>query len=317
MNTMKRLVSISILLFMGTIVHAQFDAHFNYYRAVENLYNPAAMNRDAKLNVNGSLSMQMAGYTHAPVTMYLGANVALPFGKMRHSAGVGLLNETIGLFTNQRLLLNYAYKIGMGKGWMNIGVQGGVMSEQFNGGMVKAEMQNDPAFPTGDEKGTVADLGAGLLYVRGDWYVGASATHLNFPHVEFGKGEGKHAEMDVQPTLYLTGGYNIGLKNPLLRVQPSFLVQSERNFFRADINVKATYEYEEAMLMAALTYSPGISVTPMIGGRYKGVLIGYAYEIFTQGVGMKNGSHDLMISWQTDVDFYSKGKNVHKSVRYL
>lgn len=317
MNKMRRLISITILLFMGISVHAQFDAHFNYYWTVENFYNPAAMNRNLKLNVNGSIAMQMAGYTHAPTTMFLGANMAAPFGKMRHSAGVGLLNESIGLFTNRRLLFNYAYKITMGRSWMNIGVQGGVMSEQFNGGKVKAEMQNDPAFPNGEERGTVGDIGAGILFVRGNWYLGASATHLNFPHIEFGKGEGKLAEMDIDPTLYLTGACNIGLGNPLLSVQPSFLVQSDLDFLRADLTLKGTYQYDSALFMAALTYSPGISVTPMIGGRYKGVLIGYAYEIYTQGTGYANGSHDLMVSWQTDVDLFKKGKNVHKSVRYL
>ena len=44
---------------------AQTDAHFNHFLEVENFYNPAAMNRNGRTNVVGSLSMQMAGYTHA------------------------------------------------------------------------------------------------------------------------------------------------------------------------------------------------------------------------------------------------------------
>ena len=255
-------------LILSVRVQAQSDAHFTHFREVENFYNPAAMNRNTRMNVVGSLAMQMAGYTNAPVSMYIGANTAVPFGKMRNSLGVGLYNETLGLFTNRRLLFNYAYKIGMGKGWMNIGIQGGVMSEEFNGGKLKLETPNDPAFPTGNERGTVGDLGAGLFYSRGEWYLGASAQHLNCPHVEFGKTQGKTAEMDIKPTLYLTGGCNIAL-------------------------------------------------TAMIGGKVRDVLIGYAYEFYTGGVGAINGSHDLMVSWQTDVDFFKKGKNVHKSVRYL
>ena len=179
------------------------------------------------------------------------------------------------------------------------------------------EAQNDPAFPTGQERGTVGDLGAGMLFVHGEWYVGASAQHLNFPHVEFGKTEGKTTEMDIRPTLYLTGGCNIGLRNPLLSVQPSFLVESDLDFYRTDLSVRGTYQYDATLLYLGVSYSPGISVTAMVGGRIRDVLIGYAYEFYTSGVGALNGSHDLMVSWQTDVDFFKKGKNVHKSVRYL
>ena len=319
MNMVKRIVSVSIIICLAlyTDLYAQSDAHFTHFREVENFYNPAAMNRDSRLNVVGSLAMQMAGYTHAPVSMYLGANTAIPFGKLRNSVGVGLFNETIGLFTNRRLLLDYAYKIGLGKGWMNIGVQGGVMSQEFNGGRLKLETQNDPAFPAGQERGTVGDLGAGILYVRGEWWMGASAQHLNFPHVEFGKTEGKTAVMDIKPTLYLTGGCNIGLRNPLLSIQPCFLVESDLDFYRVDLSVRGSYLFDSTLLYAGVTYSPGISVTTMIGGKVMDVLIGYAYEFYTSGVGALNGSHDLMVSWQTDVDFFKKGKNVHKSVRYL
>ena len=317
MNTIKRSVFFAVTLCLALSAKAQFDAHFTHFREVESFYNPAAMNRNTMANVTGSLSMQMTGYTNAPVTMFLGGNTALPFDRMKHSAGVILLNETIGLFTNRRLLFNYAYKIGIKKGWMNIGIQGGVMSEQFNSGKLKIETQNDPAFPSSEERGTVGDLGVGVLYVRGDWYVGASAQHLNFPHVEFGQTSGQTAEMDISPTLYLTGGCNIALRNPLLQVQPAILVESDLKFFRTDISVKGSYTYDSALFYLGATYSPGISVTAMAGGKYKNVLIGYAYEFFTNGVGYLNGSHDLMVSWQTEVDFFKRGKNAHKSVRYL
>ena len=239
MNIMKRPVSLLLLLCLTVFqdLKAQSDAHFNNFIEVENFYNPAAMNRNGRTNVVGALSMQMAGYTNAPVSMFIGANMPIPFGEQRNALGVGLFNETLGLFTNRRLLLDYSYKIGMGKGWMNIGVQAGVMSEEFNGGKLKMETQNDPAFPAGNERGTAGDLGAGILYVRGEFWAGASAQHLNFPHVEFGKTEGKNTEMDIMPTLYLTSGCNIGLRNPLLWVQPCFLVQSDLDFWRVDMSV--------------------------------------------------------------------------------
>ena len=316
---MKRPVSLLLFLCLAVFqdLKAQSDAHFNNFLEVENFYNPAAMNRNGRTNVVGALSMQMAGYTHAPVSMFIGANMPVPFGEYRNSLGVSMFNETLGLFTNRRLLFDYAYKIGMGKGWMNIGIQAGVMSEEFNGSGLKMETQNDPAFPTGNERGTVGDLGAGVLYVKGEFWAGASAQHLNFPHVEFGKTEGKNIDREIKPTLYLTTGCNIGLRNPLLSVQPCILMQSDVDFWRLDMSVRGYYQYETTLLYLGATYSPGISVSAMVGGKVRDVLIGYAYEFYTSGVGALKGSHDLTVSWQTDLDLFKKGKNVHKSVRYL
>ena len=316
---MKRPVSLLLILCLAVFqdLKAQSDAHFNNFLEVENFYNPAAMNRNGRTNVVGALSMQMAGYTHAPVSMFIGANMPVPFGEYRNSLGVSMFNETLGLFTNRRLLFDYAYKIGMGKGWMNIGIQAGVMSEEFNGSGLKMETQNDPAFPTGNERGTVGDLGAGILYVKGEFWAGVSAQHLNFPHVEFGKTEGKNIDMEIKPTLYLTTGCNIGLRNPLLSVQPCILMQSDVDFWRLDMSVRGYYQYETTLLYLGATYSPGISVSAMVGGKVRDVLIGYAYEFYTSGVGALKGSHDLTVSWQTDLDLFKKGKNVHKSVRYL
>ena len=95
------------------------------------------------------------------------------------------------------------------------------------------------------------------------------------------------------------------------------MAQSDLDFLRTDISVRGSYTYDAAMFYIGTTYSPGISVTALVGGMYRDVLIGYAYEIYTGSLGYLNGSHDLMVKWQTEVDFFKKGKNVHKSVRYL
>lgn len=317
MNANKKLISAIAFLFLTLNVGAQYDVHFSHFWAVSTFYNPASMNRNNQMNVTGSFSMQMAGYRHAPVSLFLGADTSLPFDKGHHAAGAGLFNETIGLFTNRRILLDYSYKINLKKGWINLGIQGGAMSQEFNGSKVEAENANDPAFPTSTERGSTGDIGAGIMYSIGDWYVGLSAQHLNFPHLEFGKGAGARTEMDIKPTFYVNGGCNIKLNNPFISVQPCLLIQSDLDFFRTDLSSRVTYEYESLLFYGGFTWTPGISVAVLAGGRYKSVLLGYAYELYTGDIGYLNGSHDLIISWQTDVDFFNRGRNAHKSVRYL
>ena len=66
-----------------------------------------------------------------------------------------------------------------------------------------------------------------------------------------------------------------------------------------------------------LGYSPTNSVTLMIGGKVKGVSLGYSYEAFTNGVSLGNGSHELFVGYQTDLNLFKKGRNRHQSVRIL
>ena len=47
------------------------------------------------------------------------------------------------------------------------------------------------------------------------------------------------------------------------------------------------------------------------------ITLGYSYEIFTNGVSIGNGSHELFVGYQTDVNLFKKGRNRHQSVRIL
>lgn len=55
----------------------------------------------------------------------------------------------------------------------------------------------------------------------------------------------------------------------------------------------------------------------MIGGTFHGINLGYSYEMYTGTAAFKNGSHGLFVSYQTDINLQKKGRNKHKSVRFL
>lgn len=315
---MKRL-AFTVLLLLGPagMLLAQYDVHFAHYAEMENFYNPAAMNRDSRLNAMLSYSMQMSGYEGAPASLYAGAGMALPFDRMRHSMSISLFNENIGLFASQRMALDYAYRISLGEGWLNLGLQGAVMAQNFDGTKIRVRDGNDPAFPSGKGKGTGADIGAGLFYVHGNLSLGASVQHLNSPHVEFGKPDEAVSFMDIRPMCYLQGQYNIGTKNPLLSVQPCFMLSGDLQSFRADVRTTVSYQYEKFLMYAGAGFSPGTSCSIFLGGTFNEMTIGYAYEVFTSGVGALNGSHDLLVNWKKNVDLFKKGRNSHKSVRFL
>ncbi len=292
---------------------AQYDVAFSHYWDLEPYYNPAAVGKDTKLNVVGAYALDFAGFENNPRSMYLGADMPLYALKAYHGVGVSLLNDQIGLFTHQRMALQYAYRHRLFGGQIAAGVQAGFINEKFEGSKADLEDPSDPAFTRSDINGNALDVAFGIYYMRGPWYVGVSAQHLNAPLVELGETN----ELQVDPAYYLTGGYNIKLRNPFLTIHPSVLVRTDGSAYRADVSTRVVYTNEKRMMYAGVSYSPTNSVTVLIGGRIKGIHLGYSYEMYTSAIQPGNGSHELVVGYQTTLNLYKKGKNKHKSVRLL
>ena len=301
------------MLLSLTKTSAQYDVSFSHFWDMEPYYNPAAAGKENKLNVAAAYVMSFTGFENNPKSMYIGADMPIYFLKKYHGVGVSLLNDQIGLFTHQRLALQYAYKQKLFGGTLSIGLQLGFISEKFDGSKVDVEDSSDPALTKSDVNGSAMDLAAGIYYTHGSWYVGVSAQHINAPLVELGETN----ELQIDRTIYLTGGYNIKLRNPFLTIHPSALIRTDGSSYRADIAGLLVYTNDKKMLYGGVAYSPSNSVTAHIGGLFHGVKIGYSYEIYTSGISLANGSHELFIGYKTTLNLYKNGKNKHKSVRLL
>lgn len=302
-----------LILFASVRVWAQYDVSFAHYWAMEPSFNPATVGKESKLNVAAAYAIQMAGYEHNPNTMYAAADMPFVLLRAYHGVGLQFMNDAIGLFKHKRLSLQYAYQRSLLGGKISAGIQAGMLSENFDGSKLELDDPNDPAFTNSSINGSGFDLAAGLYYQTRKWYVGISGLHLNSPKVELGEKN----ELDIPATYYLTGGYNIQLNHPFLSIHTSVLGRTDGTAWRADVTGRLKYEHEKRVLYGGLTYSPTNSVTVMLGGRIYGVHIGYSYEIYTSAMSMGNGSHELFVGYQTELNLYKKGKNLHKSVRIL
>ena len=310
----KRLLSISLLSLLAfNGVKAQYDVPFSHYWDMEPYYNPGAVGKQEKINVAAAYAMNFTGFENSPKSMYVGGDMPLYFLKSYHGVGVSLLNDQIGLFTHQRIALQYAYKHRLFGGMISAGVQFGFISEKFDGSKVDLGEAGDPAFATSDVNGSAMDIGFGLYYMRGPWYVGLSAQHITAPLVELGETN----EMKIDPSFYLTGGYNIKLRNPFLSIRPSVLVRTDGLAWRGDVSGRLIYTNDKKMMYGGVSYSPTNSVTVLVGGMFHGIHIGYSYEMYTSAISLGNGSHELFIGYQTTLNLHKKGKNKHKSVRIL
>ena len=310
----KKFLLFYFALLCSLAASAQFDAQFSQYWAVTGYYNPAYAGQTDKLAISGAYSQQLMGFTNAPKSMYLGVDMPFNFLGRKHGVGVILFSEGIGLFRNQMFGLQYSYKKQIGKGQLGIGMEVGALNISFDPTKINlGDQTNDDAFPTASISGMGMDAGVGAFYTHPDYYAGVSVTHITGPTILMGENN----EFKVDPTIYLTGGYNIKTRNPLIRVQPSFLLKSDLVSTKVDLTGRLFYDYNEKTFYGGLSYSPGTSVAFLVGAKIKNITVGYAYDMFTSQIGAGSGSHDLFFNYSTDMNFSGHSKNKHKSIRIL
>ena len=128
---------------------------------------------------------------------------------------------------------------------------------------------------------------------------------------------GETNELKIDGTYYLTGGMDFQLRNPLMKVATSAVVRTDGVAYRGDITGRLIYNYQGRMFYAGATYSPTNSVTALVGGQFQGVIIAYSFEIYTNGISFRNGSHEIFLGYQMDVNLSKKGKNRHQTTRTL
>lgn len=309
----KGIVLASALMLATMGARAQYDPYFSHYFDMQPSFNPAAAGKEAKLNITGTYAMSMAGFENSPQTMVFSGDMPFIALKNVHGVGLQLMSDKLGLFSHQRISLQYALRKKLGNGWLSVGVQPGIITEKFNGSSVDLIDETDPVFSKSDIDGNTFDLAAGIYYAGKNWYAGISAQHLTSPTVLLGETN----ELKIDGTYYLTGGMDFQLRNPLMKVATSAVVRTDGVAYRGDITGRLIYNYQGRMFYAGATYSPTNSVTALVGGQFQGVTIAYSFEIYTNGISFRNGSHEIFLGYQMDVNLSKKGKNRHQTTRTL
>lgn len=309
----KGIVLASALMLATMGARAQYDPYFSHYFDMQPSFNPAAAGKEAKLNITGTYAMSMAGFENSPQTMVFSGDMPFVALKNVHGVGLQLMSDKLGLFSHQRISLQYALRKKLGNGWLSVGVQPGIITEKFNGSSVDLIDETDPVFSKSDIDGNTFDLAAGIYYAGKNWYAGISAQHMTSPTVLLGETN----ELKIDGTYYLTGGMDFQLRNPLMKVATSAVVRTDGVAYRGDITGRLIYNYQGRMFYAGATYSPTNSVTALVGGQFQGVIIAYSFEIYTNGISFRNGSHEIFLGYQMDVNLSKKGKNRHQTTRTL
>ena len=321
---MKRYIVLLWGLIAAWTASAQFDPQMGQYMFMPTAYNPAAAGEGDLMKVTGVHRMQYVDIKNAPMSTWFTFCSPFVIGKTRHGAGVRFLNDRFGLFTNQALHVQYAYRHKIGGGYLSAGIDLGFVNVGFKGDSINLSQMgddyhkaSDPALPTASKSDMKFDMGIGLYYSTPVWWVGASYSHVTRPQIDGSDGTtGVEQIVTLFGTMYVTGGYHFRLKNYREWVlTPSAMVMSD---FRSwDVNLTLMCDYKDRYRWG-LGYRIAGSVNILLGiDIISGLQLGYSCELPTNKLLLESyGSHELYLSYGFDI-LKPKRTNKYKSVRYL
>lgn len=324
---MKRKYVVLLLLTVAvSTTWAQFDPQIGHYMYLPTAYNPAAAGEGDLMRVAGLHRMQYVDIEGAPMTTYFCFSSPFRIGKTSHGAGVRFLNDMYGLYRNQTLHLQYAYRQKLGKGYLSAGVDLGFLNIGFKGDSVNLQDlkgtgstyhdETDEYIPTADASGMGFDMGVGLMYTTSTWWVSASYSHVTQPKVTWTTSANKEIESRTRGTMYIAGGYNYRLKHYRdWEIIPSAILMTD--FAGWDINMTLMCELKDRFRWG-LGYRIAGSVNILLGvDIISGLQLGYTWELPTNKLMLESyGSHELYLAYGFDI-LRPKRTNKYKSIRYL
>ena len=308
-------------------LRAQFDPQIGQYMFMQSTYNPAAVGESDLMRVYGSHRMQFTGIMDAPMTTYFSFSSPFVIGKTRHAAGIRFMNDRFGLFANQSLHAEYAYRFKLGKGYLSVGADLGFINLSFAVDSVNikdiAELVQDHAYHNATDNaipessgqngvsGMGFDMGVGVYYSAPTWWAGVSYGHVTQPKLQWSD----KAEVSVRGTFYAAGGYNWRLRDKRWLLMPSAMLQTD--FAGWDINLTMLAQVNERYRFG-MGYRIAGSVNILLGmDIIDGLQVGYTYELPANGLIKESyGSHELYLAYGFNI-LKPKRTNRYKSVRYL
>lgn len=321
---MKRYIVLLVGLLALLTASAQFDPQMGQYMYMQTAYNPAAAGEGDLMKVAGMHRMQYVDISNAPMSTWFSFSSPFVIGKTSHGAGIRFLNDRYGLFTNQALYAQYAYRQKLGNGYLCAGIDLGFVNVGFKGDSVNLGKMgddyheaNDEAVPSGSKSGMSFDMGLGLYYSTPTWWVGASYSHLTRPQIDWSDGtSGIQQVVTLTGTMYITGGYHFRLKNyKEWMLTPSAMVMTD--FTGWDVNLTLMCDYKDRYRWG-LGYRIAGSVNILLGiDIISGLQLGYSCELPTNKLLLESyGSHEIYLAYGFDI-LKPKRTNKYKSIRYL
>jgi type IX secretion system PorP/SprF family membrane protein len=275
---MKKIQQIIVitLFFTTSILMAQQESVFAFYKSHMNLVNPAFVGMNNESLWTSSIRKQWTGVEDAPETQTV--SYGTPLGK---NLGIGLsvINDKTFIEKETFVGVDFSYKIQMdAKTDLYLGIKaGGNFYDVNTSGLETYNVQSDQAL--GSINTFNPNFGFGAVLKHDKWYASFSIPRLFNTNKAVNK-FGYATFVTDRPHIYLSGGYDIEL-NSIFVLKPSIMLRyvngaptslDVTSMLQIDNNLEIGGMYRTDKAYAAMS-------TIRLSKRF---VFGYAYEMSTQ-----------------------------------
>ncbi len=312
----KIVISALLLVICSSSIFSQFDLQLSQYMFHNSAFNPAAVGEDDMIQVTAHKQIHWIGMPNAGQPFLLSINSPIKIGTTVNGVGLRFIKDEIGLFSNQSLHLQYAYKKRMGVGVLSLGADIGAINLGFRGNSTyipdsEYHDSTDLQIPKTSVSGMSLDLNIGMFYSTPKYYAGISYTHLNNPIVNWSD----NIDFALKGSMYLTGGYNWALPDTKYVLKPTTLIKTDFRTFQWDASARLEYDNR---YWGGLSYRIQDAVVILAGINISGGMsIACSYDIPTsQIITVSKGTFEILGIYSFEYVF-GKKSNKFKSIRLL
>ena len=291
---MKKIILVSGFWLLAVIVFAQQDAQYSQYMFNQLALNPATAGSREVLATSLLYRDQWTGIEGAPTTASL--TVQLPLRKKKIGIGAEIISDKLGPKSTSAFLLDYAYRLKLGKGKLAMGLRMGIYDYVFNWDDMNYKDQND-VYNIHKRQAKITGTGDfGMYYYTRTFYCGLSMTHLNRGKI-IESSLDSSARQAVHLFIPISKAYQVG--NTV--INPTMLIKKASNS-PAEIDLGCNVLLKERLWLG-LSFRSGYGVVLLsqyqINDKMKA---GYAFDYGTNKIGLAGkGSHEIMIGYDINI----------------
>lgn len=319
---LQRPLLLLFLLLSSIIAVAQQDPFMSLNRFSQMFYNPGYAGDGNEIEAKLLNRNQWMGFGDGVPNNFI-ANIDAPFKLFghRHGAGLSLIRDNIGGFSNTGVNISYAYRRGFIQGDLGIGIALNMISHEFylekivtSGG----DVTTDILIPTtgNNDRPMIFDMNLGLYYSADNMYFSVSARNLLGSNINYYQKE----PVSIRPKVYLGGGYNYQLTNPLFSVEPIVFLATD--IATTEFNLSSLVYYNKLFFgglgIKTNTTLATSDVIALAGFKLlNGIQVALSYDIsLTKMISYNSGSFEFMLGYSFNLDM-DKDIRKYKSIRFL
>lgn len=305
------------LVFLGSFFtgwgQSQPDPHFSQFYANQLYLNPALAGSSVcpRLSLNyrnqwPSLPNNFVSYS-AAFDMYV--------DDIHGGVGIYFLGDNAGDLMNTYIVsAMYSYRLQIGSWtYLNFGVEGSFIQTSLKwdnlvfGDMIDPNLgvvNPTSEVPPSSTSISYPDFDAGISFsYKGNIYGGIAVHHLAEPN----NGFYSSSDSKLYRKYTVHGGVFIDLTGRSIRdenygsfaISPNFLYMQQDNFHQLNVGLYINYKPFIAGAWFRHNFENADAIVPMIGLEWKGLKVGYSYDISLSNLASTTGgAHEVSLGWQ-------------------